>query len=342
MISSNFVRNLFVKKNLTKNCVAESRKAHRKFYLRSMNLTKYSQQIKQKAYELGFDFCGISKAGFLEEEAPRLENWLKANQHGKMQYMENHFDKRLDPRLLVDDAKSVVSLLFNYYPAHKLPEGENDIKISKYAYGADYHYVVKEKLKDLLSFIHQEIGEVGGRVFVDSAPVMDKVWAKKGGLGWVGKHSNLINKKQGSFFFIAELIIDLELEYDHEIKDYCGTCTRCIDACPTEAIVEPFVVDGSKCISYFTIELKENIPVEVSGQFKNWAFGCDICQDVCPWNRFSKSHKEPQFDLSSDLEKFTNKDWEEITEEVFKEIFKKSPLKRAKFEGLKRNILFLG
>lgn len=307
-----------------------------------MNQSKYSQQIKQKAHELGFDFCGISKAGFLEEEAPRLENWLKSNQHGKMQYMENHFDKRLDPRLLVDDAKSVVSLLFNYYPEHKLSEGKDDIKISKYAYGADYHYVVKEKLKELLSFIYQEIGEVGGRAFVDSAPVMDKVWAKKGGLGWVGKHSNLINKQQGSFFFIAELIIDLELEYDHEIKDYCGTCTRCIDACPTEAIVEPFVVDGSKCISYFTIELKENIPIDVSGQFKNWAFGCDICQDVCPWNRFSKPHKEPQFNLNPDLEKFNNKDWEEITEEVFKEIFKKSPLKRTKFEGLKRNILFLG
>jgi epoxyqueuosine reductase len=306
-----------------------------------VNETKYTQQIKQKAQELGFDFCGISKAGFLEEEAPRLENWLKANQHGKMQYMENHFDKRLDPRLLVDDAKSVVSLLFNYYPEHRLPEGEEDIKLSKYAYGTDYHYVVKEKLKELLSFIHQEIGEVGGRAFVDSAPVMDKVWAKKGGLGWVGKHSNLINKKQGSFFFIAELIIDLELDYDHEIKDYCGTCTRCIDACPTEAIVEPFVVDGSKCISYFTIELKENIPADVSGQFKNWAFGCDICQDVCPWNRFSKPHNEPQFNLNPDLQNFKNKDWEEITEEVFKEIFKKSPLKRTKFEGLKRNILFL-
>ena len=305
------------------------------------NPTKYAQQIKEKALSLGFDFCGISKAGFLKEEAPRLENWLKNNQHGKMQYMENHFDKRLDPRLLVDDAKSVVSLLFNYYPEYRLLEGENDIKISKYAYGVDYHYVVKEKLKELLDFIHQEIGEVGGRAFVDSAPVMDKVWAKKSGLGWVGKHSNLINKQQGSFFFIAELIIDLELAYDHEIKDYCGTCTRCIDACPTDAIVEPFVVDGSKCISYFTIELKENIPVDVSGKFKNWAFGCDNCQDVCPWNRFSKPHQEPQFKLNPDLKAFTNSDWEEITEEIFKEIFKKSPLKRTKFEGLKRNILFL-
>ncbi|MES2518203.1 MAG: tRNA epoxyqueuosine(34) reductase QueG [Bacteroidota bacterium] len=306
------------------------------------NPTKYTQQIKQKARELGFDFCGISKAGFLEEEAPRLENWLKANQHGKMQYMENHFDKRLDPRLLVDDAKSVVSLLFNYYPDQRLPEGKDDMKLSKYAYGTDYHFVIKDKLKDFLSFIHQEIGEVGGRAFVDSAPVMDKVWAKKGGLGWIGKHSNLINKKQGSFFFIAELIIDLELEYDHEIKDYCGTCTRCIDACPTDAIVEPFVVDGSKCISYFTIELKEAISIEMRGKFDNWVFGCDVCQDVCPWNRFSKPHKESNFNLHPDLQHFTNADWQEITEEVFKEIFKKSPLKRTKFDGLRRNIEFLG
>ena len=305
------------------------------------NSTKYSFQIKQKAHELGFDFCGISKAGFLEEEAPRLENWLKANQHGKMQYMENHFDKRLDPRLLVDDAQSVISLLFNYYPEQRLPEGKDDLKLSKYAYGADYHYVVKEKLKFLLDFIHEEIGEVGGRAFVDSAPVMDKVWAKKGGLGWVGKNSNLINKQQGSFFFIAELIIDLELDYDHQIKDYCGTCTRCIDACPTAAIVEPFVVDGSKCISYFTIELKEAIPVEVSGKFDNWVFGCDVCQDVCPWNRFSKPHQEPQFNLNPDLASFTKNDWEEITEDIFKVIFKKSPLKRTKFEGLKRNVAFL-
>jgi epoxyqueuosine reductase len=306
------------------------------------NPTKYSQQIKQKAHELGFDFCGISKAGFLEEEAPRLENWLKKNQHGKMQYMENHFDKRLDPRLLVDDAKSVISLLFNYYPEHKLPEGKEDFKLSKYAYGTDYHYVIKDKLKLLLDFIHEAIGEVGGRAFVDSAPVMDKVWAKKGGLGWVGKHSNLINKQQGSFFFIAELIIDLELDYDHEIKDYCGTCTRCIDACPTDAIVNPYVVDGSKCISYFTIELKEAIPAEVSGKFENWAFGCDICQDVCPWNRFSKPHRESQFNLHPDLANFTKNDWEEITQDVFKVIFKKSALKRTKFEGLKRNLAFLG
>lgn len=306
-----------------------------------INKDQYSLFIKQKAQELGFDFCGISKAGFLEEEAPRLENWLKANRHGKMQYMENHFDKRLDPRLLVDDAKSVVSLLFNYYPAERLPEGENDLKLSKYAYGTDYHFVVKDKLKLFLSAIQAEIGEVSGRAFVDSAPVMDKVWAKKGGLGWIGKNSNLINKKQGSFFFIAELILDLDLASDSPVKDYCGTCTRCIDACPTDAIIEPYVVDGSKCISYYTIELKEAIPLEVQNQFENWFFGCDICQDVCPWNRFSKPHQETQFNLHPDLAQFSNADWQEITEEVFQVIFKKSALKRTKYTGLKRNIDFL-
>jgi epoxyqueuosine reductase len=307
----------------------------------SLQIQENTRKIKQKALELGFDFCGISKAGFLEEEAPRLENWLKNQMHGKMHYMENHFDKRLDPRLLVDDAKSVISLLFNYYPAEKLPEGQDDLKLSKYAYGTDYHFVVKEKLKELLAFIHLEIGEVGGRAFVDSAPVMDKVWAKKGGLGWVGKHSNLINRQMGSFFFIAELILDLPLETDGPIKDYCGTCTRCIDACPTDAIVEPYIVDGSKCISYFTIELKEAIPNEVKGKFDNWIFGCDICQDVCPWNRFSKPHQEPQFSLHPDLESFTKKDWQEITQEVFQVIFKKSPVKRTKLEGLKRNVGFV-
>ncbi|MEA5259336.1 tRNA epoxyqueuosine(34) reductase QueG [Arcicella aquatica] len=306
-----------------------------------INKAQYSFLIKQKAKELGFDFCGISAAGFLEEEAPRLENWLKANQHGKMQYMENHFDKRLDPRLLVDDAKSVVSLLFNYYPAERLPEGINDLKLSKYAYGKDYHFVVKEKLQTFLAYIQEEIGEVGGRAFVDSAPVMDKAWAKKGGIGWIGKNSNIINKNQGSFFFIAELILDLPLEPDGPVKDYCGTCTRCIDACPTDAIVEPYVVNGSKCISYYTIELKEAIPIEAQHKFENWFFGCDICQDVCPWNRFSKPHQEPQFNLHPDLANFTKSDWEEITEEVFQTIFKKSPLKRTKYAGLKRNIEFL-
>ncbi len=306
-----------------------------------LNHSKNTLLIKQKAKELGFDFCGISEAGFLEEEAPKLEKWLKANHQGKMQYMENHFDKRLDPRLLVEDAKSVVSLLFNYYPSQRLPEGVNDLKLSKYAYGTDYHFVVKEKLKAFLEYIQEEIGEVGGRAFVDSAPVMDKAWAKKGGLGWIGKNSNLINKKQGSFFFIAELILDLPLEPDGPVKDYCGTCTRCVEACPTDAIIEPYVVDGSKCISYYTIELKEAIPVEAQNKFENWFFGCDICQDVCPWNRFSKPHQEPQFNLHPDLANFTKNDWEEITEEVFQTIFRKSPLKRTKYVGLKRNIEFL-
>jgi len=255
--------------------------------------------------------------------------------------MENHFDKRLDPRLLVDDAKSVVSLLYNYFPEERLPEGAEDLKISKYAYGTDYHFVIKDKLKTLMDYIQEEVGEVGGRAFVDSAPVMDKVWAKRSGAGWIGKHSNLINKQNGSFFFIAELIIDLELEADGAVKDFCGTCTRCLDAYPTGAIVEPYVVDGSKCISYFTIELKEAIPVEMKGKFDNWVFGCDVCQDVCPWNRFSKPHQEPLFNLHPDLPFFTNNDWEEITADVFNVIFKKSPIKRTKLEGLKRNIAFV-
>ena len=300
-----------------------------------------TQKIKAKAQELGFLYCGVSEATFLEEEAPRLERWLKANHQGEMRYMENHFDKRLDPRLLVDDAKSVVSLLYNYFPEERLPEGAEDLKISKYAYGTDYHFVIKDKLKTLMDYIQEEVGEVGGRAFVDSAPVMDKAWARRSGAGWIGKHSNLINKQNGSFFFIAELIIDLELEADGAVKDFCGTCTRCIDACPTGAIVEPYVVDGSKCISYFTIELKEAIPIEMKGKFDNWVFGCDVCQDVCPWNRFSKPHQEPLFNLHPDLPFFTNNDWEEITEDVFKVIFKKSPIKRTKLEGLKRNILFV-
>ena len=296
--------------------------------------------IKEESKRLGFLSCGISKSGFLETEAPRLENWLKTNQHGQMSYMENNFDKRLDTTKLVEDSKSVISLLLNYYP--KEQQVNDTFKISKYAYGQDYHHVIKEKLKELLTSIQENIGQVSGLAFVDSAPVLDKAWAAKSGLGWIGKNSNLITKQIGSFYFIAELIIDLELDYDNSTTDHCGTCTACIDACPTQAIETPYIVNGSKCISYFTIELKENIPIDVSGQFKNWAFGCDICQDVCPWNRFSKPHHEPQFNLNPDLEKFTNKDWEEITEEIFKEIFKKSPLRRTKFEGLKRNILFLG
>ena len=302
---------------------------------------KYASIIKSKARELGFDFCGISKAEFLEEEAPRLDAWLNKNYHGKMAYMANHFDKRLDPRKLVDGAKSVITLILNYYPEQTLPESASDLKLSKYAYGTDYHFVMKDKLKDLVQMMSEAIGEINGRVFVDSAPVMDKAWAKKSGVGWVGKHTNLINREIGSFFFIGEIICDLELEPDGPIKDYCGTCTRCVDACPTDAIVEPYVVDGSKCISYFTIELKKAIPDEVKGKFNNWIFGCDICQDVCPWNSFAQPHKTPQFEMHPQLKEFTRKDWEEITEELFQEIFRRSAVKRTKLEGLRRNIAFM-
>lgn len=304
------------------------------------NTEKHTQLIKTEAKRLGFLSCGVSKAEFLEEEAPRLEAWLKKNMHGEMAYMENHFDKRLDPTKLVDGSKSVISLLLNYYT----PELQSDPsapKISKYAYGTDYHFVIKDKLKSLLSFIQSEIGEVNGRAFVDSAPVLDKAWAAKSGLGWIGKHSNLLTQQVGSFYFIAELIIDLELEYDHPVTDHCGDCTACIDACPTQAIVEPYVVDGSKCISYFTIELKDNLPSGFKGKFDNWMFGCDVCQDVCPWNRFSKSHNEPLFDPHPDLLDMSKKDWQEITNETFNKIFKKSAVKRTKFTGLKRNIQFL-
>ncbi|WP_340155688.1 tRNA epoxyqueuosine(34) reductase QueG [uncultured Winogradskyella sp.] len=303
------------------------------------NTTKYTELIKSEAKRLGFLSCGISKAGFLEEEAPRLETWLNKNMNGEMHYMENYFDKRLDPTLLVEGSKSVVSLLLNYYPSEI--QDEDSYKISKYAYGNDYHHIIKHKLKSLLYFIQDEIGEVGGRAFVDSAPVLDKAWAAKSGLGWIGKHSNLLTQQVGSFYFIAELIIDLELDYDTPVTDHCGTCTACIDACPTEAITEPYVVDGSKCISYFTIELKENIPSEFKGQFNDWMFGCDICQDVCPWNRFSKSHNEPLFNPHPELLDMTKKDWEEITEDTFKKVFQKSAVKRTKFSGLERNIKFL-
>lgn len=303
-----------------------------------MNLrSKYTQLIKNKAYDLGFMYCGISKAGFLEEEAPRLEKWLSENKNGTMQYMENHFDKRLNPTLLVDDSKSVVSLLLNYFPEEQ--QNDNTFKISKYAYGTDYHFVIKDKLKELFQFIQDEIGEVGGRMFVDSAPVMDKAWAKKSGLGWVGKNSNLIHPRHGSFFFIAELILDLELEEDGPIKDYCGRCTKCIDSCPTEAIIEPYVVDGSKCISYLTIELKDAIiPEQFQGKMDNWMFGCDICQDVCPWNRFSKAHSEPAFFPHERLLGMTKTDWSDLTEEVFRELFRNSAVKRTKYSGLMRNV----
>jgi epoxyqueuosine reductase len=301
--------------------------------------SRYTSFIKSEAKRLGFLSCGISKAGFLEEEAPRLEDWLNNNRNGQMSYMENNFDKRLNPTLLVDDAKSVVSLLLNYYPSEF--QNQDSYTISKYAYGQDYHFVIKEKLKELLFSIQSTIGEVSGRAFVDSAPVLDKAWAAKSGLGWIGKNSNLLTQKVGSFYFIAELIIDLDLEYDQATTDHCGTCSACIDACPTQAIVSPYVVDGSKCISYFTIELRSTIPLEMKGQFEDWIFGCDVCQDVCPWNRFSKPHKEPLFNSNPEVLSLSKKDWEEITEETFKVVFKNSPLKRTKFEGLKRNIEFL-
>jgi epoxyqueuosine reductase len=302
---------------------------------------QYKHFISTKAKELGFFHIGFSKADFLEEEAPRLENWLDQNYHGEMAYMANHFDKRLDPRLLVDDAKTVISLLFNYYTNEEQIDPEAP-KISKYAYGDDYHDVIKAKLKELIAYIQDEIGEVNGRGFVDSAPVMDKAWAKKAGIGWLGKNSNLIHPKKGSFFFIADLIIDLELEADGPIKDYCGTCTRCIDACPTDAIIQPYVVNGSKCISYLTIELKDELlPSEFKGKMDNWMFGCDICQDVCPWNRFSVLHQEERFQAKPSLLELSKKDWLDLQEEGFQILFKGSPVKRTKFSGLKRNITFL-
>lgn len=302
------------------------------------NKEKYTQLIKAESKRLGFLTCGISKAEFLEQEAPRLENWLNQNMNGQMSYMENHFDKRLNPTLLVDGAKTVISLLLNYYPAEL--QNQDSYKISKYAYGQDYHHVIKEKLNELLHFIQTEIGEVSGRAFVDSAPVLDKVWAAKSGLGWMGKNSNLITQKIGSFYFIAELIVDLDLAYDTSTTDHCGSCTACIDSCPTEAIVAPYVVDGSKCISYFTIELKDNLPQDMKGKFDDWIFGCDVCQDVCPWNRFSKLHNEPLFRATPEILSYSKSDWEEITNDTFQKVFKNSALKRTKYEGLLRNINF--
>lgn len=302
------------------------------------NVKEISDYIKAEANNLGFMNCGISKARFLNEEAPRLEQWLSEGKHGEMQYMENHFDKRLDPRLLVEGAKSIISLSLNYFPSKE--QSNKDFLVSKYAYGIDYHDVIKSKLKILLEKIQIKTGDVHGRAFVDSAPVMDKVWAKESGLGWVGKHTNLISKQQGSFFFLAELIVDIDLDYDAPFKtDHCGTCTKCIDACPTEAIIAPYVLDASKCISYLTIELKNEIPSELKGKSDNWIFGCDVCQDVCPWNRFSIHHNEKAFEPNSEWFGYSKKDWQEISEESFKVIFKNSPIKRAKFEGLKRNLL---
>jgi epoxyqueuosine reductase len=302
--------------------------------------TETTRVIKTIAAELGFSFCGVSKAEFLKEEAPRLEEWLKRGYAGEMHYLERNFDQRLDPTLLVPGAKSVVSLLYNYYPEKDITT-DADMKIARYAYGEDYHFVVKDKLKIFIERIHEKIGEVNGRAFVDSAPVHERAWAQKSGLGWIGKNSLLLNRTMGSFFFLAELIIDLEMEYDGPMKDYCGTCTACMDACPTDAIVEPYVVNGSQCISYFTIELKDEIPAEQKGKFGNWIFGCDICQEVCPWNRFSQPHREQRFEPHGDLETMTQKDWQEITDDVFQKLFRKSAVKRTKLAGLRRNIGFL-
>lgn len=295
--------------------------------------------MKREAARLGFDFCGISKAEFLKDEAPRLEKWLKENKHGEMKYMENYFDKRLDPTLLVDGARSVISLMYNYYPSQK--QNADAPKISKYAFGNDYHEVIKEKLTVFLNTLKEQIGDINGRAFVDSAPVLEKAWAAKSGLGWVGKNANLISKSHGSFYFLAELIVDVEMEYDGPIKDYCGTCTKCIDACPTQAIVEPYVVDGSKCISYLTIELKENIPADFKGKMDNWVFGCDVCQDVCPWNSFSTPHHEPLFNDNRNLLSWTENEWQELTEETFKIVFKQSAVKRTKYFGLLRNLRYI-
>jgi len=300
---------------------------------------KYSNLIKTKALAFGFQSCGISKADFLEEEAPRLEQWLNNNFHGEMRYMENHFDKRLDPRLLVEGSKSVISLSYNYFPEEL--QNNSDFKLAKYAYGEDYHDVIKEKLRTLVAELQEEIGEFAFRVFVDSAPVLEKAWAKKSGIGWVGKNSNLITKKNGSFYFLAEIICDLDLMEDFEVTDHCGSCTKCIDACPTQAIVSDKIIDGSKCISYATIELKDQIPDFFKDKMEDWMFGCDICQDVCPWNRFSAPTLEEKFRPNSDIKNFTKQDWKDITQEIFSSVFKKSAVKRTKFSGLKRNLDFL-
>jgi epoxyqueuosine reductase len=302
-------------------------------------IEKNTHRVREIAQQLGFQFCGISKAEFLEQEAPKLEEWLRRGYQGKMSYLENHFDKRLDPTKLIPGAKSVVSLLYTYYPP-QIHEEDDQPKIAKYAYGEDYHHVIKEKLYRFIELLRENIGDIDGRVFVDSAPVHERAWAARSGLGWIGKNSLLLNRDMGSFFFLAELIIDLDLQPDGPIKDYCGTCTRCMDACPTDAIPEPYVVDGSRCISYLTIELKEEIPNEFKDNMENWVFGCDICQDVCPWNRFSKPHSQPKFEPQG-WEKFSQSDWQEMTKEVFSKVFRKSAVKRTKFEGLKRNIKFI-
>lgn len=305
-----------------------------------MNRSELKQHITQLAKQHGFYSIGFSKAEFLAEEEGRLSTWLKNNNHGEMSYMENHFDMRLDPRILVPGAKTVISFLYNYFNETEL--NSEGFKISKYAYGEDYHDVLKQKLRAFVDEVKQLVGAIEGRVFVDSAPVLEKAWAQKSGLGWVGKNSNLINPKAGSFYFLAEWICDLDLEPDSPIKDYCGTCTRCIDACPTDAITDSYIVDGSKCISYATIELrKDDLPAEFKGNMENWIYGCDICQDVCPWNRFSIQHTEERFLPKVQLFSMSTSDWEDLTEDVYRELFRKSAVKRTKFEGLKRNIRFV-
>jgi epoxyqueuosine reductase len=299
-----------------------------------------SKRIKEISSQEGFFYTGIATADELTEEAHKLEAWLRKGHQGKMSYMERNFDKRIDPRKLVQGARSVISLLLNYYPG-KIRQTDGAPLISKYAYGEDYHFVIKRKLKTLITLMKDEFGEFNARVFVDSAPVMDKAWAHKAGLGWQGKHSNLINKKEGSFFFIAEIISDLVLEPDNPSGDFCGTCTRCIDACPTEAIVEPYVVDANKCISYLTIELKDALKSEWKEKLNNWVFGCDICQDVCPWNRFSKQHLESSFTPDPRLLNFSKEEWNEITEELFNDMFKHSAIQRTGFKRLKENIHLL-
>jgi epoxyqueuosine reductase len=300
-----------------------------------------SYRLKEEAVKLGFSFCGISKAVELTDDAYRLEQWLKAGRHGEMSYMEKHFDKRIDPTKLVDGAKSVISLLYNYYPEKE--QAVDSYKISKYAYGNDYHDVLKVKLNQLLAIVREQVGDLHGRCFVDSAPVLERTWAHRSGAGWVGKNGNLITKNQGSFFFLAEIICDITFDYDTPIsKNYCGTCTACIDNCPTQAILPNSEIDGSRCISYFTIELKNSIPAEMQGKYTDWIFGCDICQDVCPWNRFSKPQQDPALGANEPLLSLKRSDWAEITEDVFKVLLSNSPMKRTKYRGLKRNIAFLG
>ncbi len=302
------------------------------------NAVLTTELIKTKAKALGFDGVGISKAGFLEKEAIQLENWLNSNKQGQLNYMENYFELRVDPTKLVPGAKSVISLMYNYYTTET--PNQQEFKISKYAYGNDYHEVIKNKLFTLVNELKTEIGQFNARVFVDSAPVLEKAWAAKSGLGWIGKNSNLISKKRGSFFFLAEIILDLELESDTPVSNHCGNCTACIDACPTQAI-SPYQVDASKCISYFTIELKDQIPSEMQGKWDNWIFGCDVCMDVCPWNRFSIAHQEPLFAMNEIIKNYSSKEWLELTEPLFNDKFKHSPMQRAKFTGLKRNIQFI-